>query len=140
MMLELENRFAVIDLRTKKDMLSFIKHYDSIRFPVIDSDGCTFYEDIYNYKEKTGMTDEQIVDMIFAIEDGEDKNIQNYYYTDSGALREFEANAGEVSYFRYEECDYEPDYPYITKLTKEEFDKEISEIYYFIEAYQQIEE
>ena len=54
--------------------------------------------------------------------------------------RVYEADIGKISYFRYDECWSEPEYPHIDKIKKEDFDKEIQEVRSFIEAYLKIEE
>lgn len=139
MYLELENEVVVVDLRTKKDILDYIKDYD-VDIPQLDDDDCYFRGSLYDFKQETGMSDEQVVDMLFEIEDEDERYIEHTYYTDCGHNRTLELKLGEVSYFKYFECDYEPDYPYIDKITKEKFDEKIKEIYHFIEAYQMIEE
>jgi hypothetical protein len=138
MYLELENEVVVVDLRTKKDVLDYIKDYD-VDIPQLDDEDCYFHGSLYDFKQETGMSDEQVVDMLFEIEDEDERYIEHTYFTDRGAHRTLELRLGEMSYFEYDECDYEPGYPYIDKITKEKFDEKIKEIYYFIEAYQMIE-
>ena len=86
------------------------------------------------------MSDDEIVDMLFQMEDEDEKYIEHYYYTDQGARRLYEADIGKISYFRYDACWSEPECPYIDKIEKEDFDKEIQEVRSFIEAYLKIEE
>lgn len=131
MRLELEDKLVVVDLRTKEDVLDFIKKYD-VDIPQLDDDDCYFRGSLYDFKEETGMSDEQVVDMLFEIEDEDEKYIEHTYYTDYGNTRTFELVLGEISYFEYEECDYEPDYSYINRINKNRFDKKIKEIREFI--------
>ena len=139
MILELENKFAVIDLRTPKNVLDFIKKYD-VDIPQVDEDDCYFHGSLCDFKEESGMSDDEIVDMLFQMEDEDEKYIEHYYYTDRGRRRVYEAEIGRISYFRYDECWSEPECPHIDKIKKEDFDKEIQEVHYFIEAYLKIEE
>ena len=139
MILELENKFAVIDLRTPKNVLDFIKNYD-VDIPQLDDEDNYFRGSLYDFKEESGMSDDEIVDMLFQMEDEDEKYIEHYYYTDHGGRRVYEADIGKISYFRYDECWSEPEYPHIDKIKKEDFDKEIQEVRSFIEAYLKIEE
>lgn len=139
MILELENKFAVIDLRTPKNVLDYIKKYD-VDIPQLDDEDNYFRGSLYDFKEDSGMTDDYIVDMLFQMEDDDEKYIEHYYYTDRGGRRVYEADIGKISYFRYNECWSEPEYPYIEKVKKEDIDKEIQEVRYFIEAYLKLEE
>ena len=139
MVLELENKFAVIDLRTPKNVLDYIKKYN-VDIPQLDDEDNYFRGSLYDFKEDSGMTDDEIVDMLFEMEDDDEKYIEHLYYTDHGGRRVYKADIGKISYFRYNECFSEPDYPYIDKIEKEYFDKEIQEVRYFIEAYLKLEE
>ena len=139
MYLKLVNKFAVIDLRTPKNVLNFIKNYD-VDIPQLDDEDNYFRGSLYDFKEESGMSDEEVVDMLFQMEDEDEKYIEHYYYTDNGERRVYEADIGKISYFRYDECWSEPECPYIDKIKKEDFDKEIQEVRSFIEAYLKIEE
>ena len=139
MVLELGNKFTVIDLRTPKNVLDYIKKYD-VDIPQLDDEDNYFRGSLYDFKEDSGMTDDEIVDMLFEMEDDDEKYIEHLYYTDRGGRRVYEADIGKISYFRYNECWSEPEYPYIEKITKEDLDKEIQEVRYFIEAYLKLEE
>ena len=122
MYLELENEVVVVDLRTKKDVLDYIKDYD-VDIPQLDDDDCYFRGSLYDFKQETGMSDEEVVDVLFEMEDeAEDEMyIEHTYFTDCGAYRTLELRLGEISYFEYDECDCEPDYPYIDKISEDEF-------------------
>ena len=139
MVLELENKFTVIDLRTPKNVLDYIKKYN-VDIPQLDDEDNYFRGSLYDFKEDSGMTDDEIVDMLFEMEDDDEKYIEHLYYTDRGGRRVYEADIGKISYFRYNECWSEPEYPYIEKIKKEDLDKEIQEVRYFIEAYLKLEE
>ena len=131
MYLELENEVVVVDLRTKKDVLDYIKDYD-IDIPQLDDDDCYFRGSLYDFKQETGMSDEQVIDMLFKIEDEDERYIEHTYYTDCGAHRTFELRLGEMSYFEYEACDYEPDYPYVDKISEDEFYSKIKPMKEFL--------
>lgn len=138
MRLELEDKFVVVDLRTKEDVLDYIKKY-SVDIPQLDSDDCYFRGSLYDFKEDSGMSDEEVVDMLFEIEDEDEKYIEDTYYTDRGNTRTFELALGEISYFEYEECDYEPDYSYVNKIDKNRFDKKIKSMREFITKLDEID-
>lgn len=134
MILELEDKLVVVDLRTKEDVLDYIKKYD-VDIPQLDGDDSFFSYfrgSLYDFKQESGMSDEDVVDMLFEIEDEDEKYIEHTYYTDYGNTRTFELVLGEISYFEYEECDYEPDYSYVNRISKNRFDKKIKEIREFI--------
>ena len=120
MHLELENELVIVDLRTKEDVLGYVREYD-IDIPQLDDDGCYFRGSLYDFKQESGMSDEQIIDMLFEMEDEDEKYVENTYYTDCGSTRTFELRLGEISYFEYEECEYEPDYLYINKIDEDKF-------------------
>ena len=83
MYLELVNKFAVIDLRTPKNVLDFIKKYD-VDIPQLDDEDNYFRGSLYDFKEESGMSDEEVVDMLFQMEDDDEKYIEHYYYADQG--------------------------------------------------------
>ena len=120
MYLELEYNLAIADLRTKEDVLNYIKDY-SVDIPQLDDDGCYFRGNMYDFKKETGMSDEEVVDILFKIEDKDERYIEHTYFTDCGGTRTLELRLGAISYFKGDECYHEPDYPYIVKITKEEF-------------------
>ena len=115
MILELENNLVVVDLRTKENVLDYIKDYD-VDIPQLDDDDCYFRGSMYDFKQETGMSDEEVIDMLFKIEDEDERYIEHTYFTDRGGKRTFELRLGEISYFKYDECEYEPDYPYVDKI------------------------
>lgn len=131
MYLELENELVIIDLRTKEDVLDYIKKYD-VDIPQLDEDDCYFRGSLYDFKEKSGMSDEEIVDMLFEMEDEDEMYITHEYYTDCGGTRELNLRLGEISYFEYEHCEYEPDYPYVNDISEDEFYYKIKSIKEFI--------
>ena len=131
MYLELEDKLVMVDLRTKEDVLDYIKKYD-VDIPQLDSDDCYFRGSIYDFKQESGMSDDEVVDMLFEIEDKDEKYIENTYYTDCGNRRTFELVLGEISYFEYEECNYEPDYSYVNKISKDEFYEKVKTMREFI--------
>src|SRR5574344_1094229 len=108
MYLELEDKLVIVDLRTKEDVLDYIKKYS---VNIVSYGEETFHtESLYDFKEETRMSDEQVVDMLFDKENNEESlAIEHTYYTDCRDVRTFEPVLGEISYFEYEECDYEPD-------------------------------
>ena len=131
MYLELEKELVIIDLRTKEDVLDYIKKYD-VDIPQLDEDDCYFRGSLYDFKEESGMSDEEIVDMLFEMEDEDEMYIEHTYFTDCGRTRTFESKLGEVSYFEYVECDYEPDYPYVDKISEDEFYSKIKPMKMFL--------
>lgn len=117
MYLELEEKLAVIDLRTKEGVLDYIRKYD------VDIISCgkeiCYIEDLYVFKEETGTSDEQVVDILFDKKHNEyEVLIEQKYSTCHGDVKTFEPIVGEISYFEYEECDYDPGY---RKISEEEF-------------------
>lgn len=117
MYLELEERLAVIDLRTKEGVLDYIRKYD---VDIISCGKEIYYtEDLYVFKEETGTSDEQVVDILFDKKHNEyEVLIEQKYSTCHGDVKAFEPIVGEISYFAYEECDYDPGY---RKISEEEF-------------------
>lgn len=134
MYLELEDKLVMVDLRTKEDVLDYIKKYD-VDIPQLEGDDSYFpyfRGSLYDFKQESGMSDEDVVDMLFEIEDEDEKYIEHTYYTDCGNTRTFELVLGEISYFEYEECDYEPDYSYVNRINKNRFDKKVKSMREFI--------
>lgn len=131
MYLELENKFIVVDLRTKEDVLDYIKNYD-VDIPQLDDDDLYFRGSLYDFKKESGMSDEEIVDILFEMEDEDEMYIEHTYYTDCGGTRTLELRLGEISYFKYECCEYEPDYPYVDIISESEFYNRIKLINEFI--------
>lgn len=120
MYLELENKLAIIDLRTKEDVLDYIKNYGI--YIISCGDEVYHSQSLHEFKQETGMSDEHVVDMLFDKESNEDEMfVEESYTTDYGDTRVFEPIVGEISYFEYEECSYEPGYPYINKISEDEF-------------------
>ena len=131
MILELEDKFAVIDLRTPKNVIDFIKKYD-VDIPQLDEYDCYFHGSLYDFKEESGMSDEEVVDMLFEMEDEDEMYIEHTYYTDRGRRRTVELRLGDISYFEYEYCKSEPDYPYVNDISEDEFYDKIKSIKEFI--------
>ena len=120
MISELENNLVVVDLRTKENVLDYIKEYD-VDIPQLDDDDYYFRGSMYDFKQETGMSDEEVIDMLFKIEDEDERYIEHTYFTDRGGKRTFKLRLGEVSYFTYEYCYNEPDYPYVIEITRDEY-------------------
>ena len=102
----------IVNLKTKQDVLNYMEEYDC--------DVSVLEEDDYVSWSKTGLSKTEIVDILFE-ESEEPKYIRNIWYTDFGDPRDLRLKVGSVSYFEYERCYDEPDYPYPIEITKEEF-------------------
>ncbi len=112
----MELGIEIVDLRTKQNVLDYLNDYD-VEIQVINEEDGYEEEDYVPYQE-TGLSKEEIVDMLFEASE-EPKYIRHSWYTDLGAARTRYTQVGAVSYFEYEPCYREPDYPYIVEMTKE---------------------
>lgn len=124
MYLELRHSLVVVDLRTKESVLNYIKKYN-VDIPQLDDDDCYFHGNMNDFKRETGMSDEEVVDMLFEIEDEDEMYIVYTYLTDSGRARIFELRLGEISYFEY-------DYPYVDKISEDVFYSRIKSMKEFL--------
>ena len=66
------------------------------------------------------------------MEDEDEMYIEHTYYTDRGRRRTVELRLGDISYFEYEYCKSEPDYPYVNDISEDEFYGKIKSIKEFI--------
>ena len=116
----MELGIEIIDLRTKQNVLDYIEQYD-VEVPIIEKED-DYEEESYVPYQNTGLSKEEIVDMLFEASE-EPKYIRHSWYTDFGNIREMILKVGAISYFEYEECYDEPDYPYVVEMTKDNFHK-----------------
>lgn len=108
----------IVDLRTKQNVLDYMNEYDGDIQVITEEDG--YEEESYVPYQETDLSKKEIVDMLFEASE-EPKYIKHVWYTDFGDTREMLLKVGAVSYFEYERCYDEPDYPYPIEITKEEF-------------------
>ena len=115
----MEMDIELIDLRTKQDVINYIEEYaDSIEVPTLEEEDY----DSYIPLSELGLSVKEVVDILFDANE-EKKNITHTWYTDYGDTRVMLLKVGEVSYFEYEHCYDEPDYPYICEITKDRYFK-----------------
>ena len=102
----------IVNLKTKQDVLNYMEEYD-VEVSILEEYDYVSWSEI-------GLSEKEIVDILFEGNE-EPKYIKHVWYTDFGHTRELELKVGSVSYFKYERCYDEPDYPYAIEITKEEF-------------------
>ena len=99
----------IVDLRTKQQLLDYIEQYD-VEVPAMEKED-DYEEDDYVPCSETGLSNKEIVDMLFDANE-EPKYIKHTWYTDFGCTRDMLLKVGEISCFQHEHCYDEPDYPY----------------------------
>lgn len=113
----MELGIEIVDLRTKQQLLDYIEQYD-VEVPAMEKED-DYEEDDYVPCSETGLSNKEIVDMLFDAKE-EPKYIKHTWYTDFGGTREMLLKVGAISCFKHEECYEEPDYPYIVETTIED--------------------
>ena len=112
----MELGIEIIDLRTKQNVLDYMENYD-VEVSIIEKED-DYEENDYLPCSETGLSNKEIVDILFDAK--EPKYIKHTLYTDLGETREMFLNVGAISFFKYEHCYDEPDYPYIVETKIED--------------------